>query len=159
MTFGTEPRADAPYMRSEVILYMTASAASQKIADGSAAAAECRATRLLRPAERRFSIGRVQHSLCLRSRDDASSSSQAAGVAASPGGLVRLAYRSSCFGADLYSCLVLAPSQTHAVEATFSFVFSPPNKAPEPTLTVRPFSLMTAALKTPSSLWVSVAHL
>jgi hypothetical protein len=34
-----------------------------------------------------------------------------------------------------------------------------PNKSPEPTLTVRPFSLMTAALETPSSLWVSVAHL
>ena len=34
-----------------------------------------------------------------------------------------------------------------------------PNKAPEPTLTVRPFSFMIAALETPSSLWVSVAHL
>jgi hypothetical protein len=34
-----------------------------------------------------------------------------------------------------------------------------PNKSPEPTLTVRPFSFMTAALETPSSLWVSAAHL
>jgi hypothetical protein len=34
-----------------------------------------------------------------------------------------------------------------------------PNKSPEPTLTVRPFSFMTAALEAPSSLWVSVAHL
>ena len=35
----------------------------------------------------------------------------------------------------------------------------PPNKSPEPTLTVRPFSLTTAALEIPSSLGVSVAHL
>jgi hypothetical protein len=34
-----------------------------------------------------------------------------------------------------------------------------PNKSPEPTLTVRPFSFMAAALEIPSSLWVSVAHL
>jgi hypothetical protein len=34
-----------------------------------------------------------------------------------------------------------------------------PTKSPEPTLTARPFSLMTAVLETPSSLWVSVAHL
>jgi hypothetical protein len=34
-----------------------------------------------------------------------------------------------------------------------------PNKAPEPTLTVRPFSFMTATLEIPSSLSVSVAHL
>jgi len=34
-----------------------------------------------------------------------------------------------------------------------------PNQPLEPTLTIRPFSFMIATLETPSSLWVSVAHL
>jgi hypothetical protein len=38
-------------------------------------------------------------------------------------------------------------------------VMKKPNKSPEPTLTVRPSSFMTARLEIPSSLWVSVAHL
>ena len=38
-------------------------------------------------------------------------------------------------------------------------MYDPPNKALEPTLTIRPFSITIATLESPSVLWVSAAHL
>ena len=62
-------------------------------------------------------------------------------------------------GSIQFDPLEIAVTPQHGFTTIFRRMEKEPNQAPEPTLTIRPFSMITATLETSSSLWVSVAHL